>query len=229
MKKFLLLLVLCSGANPAIAQVQVRTESAGPPPTVSSGDVFIPNSKDNLAIKELREAMLKFARCVSARHPKESNDFILHPTEETWSVMSKKIDDNCLLEAVKNPGEEIQLNSNSQDMMFAISDALVQKKLSAFDPSEIASAGKLPPADPLATIGECAVRANPAGAHALLQARLNSKEELQAVQALMPAFSTCIPKGAEVHFDLTTLRGTIAVNYYRLAFASPMEASEMAK
>ncbi len=229
MKNALLLLTLCCAASPAIGQVEVRTESASPAPSVPPGDVFIPGSKDNLAIKELREAMLKFARCVSARHPKESSDFILLPTEATWAVISKKIDDNCLLEAVKNPGEEIQLNSNSQDMMFALSDALVQKKLADFDPSQIARAGKLPPADPLATIGECAVRANAAGAHALLQARLNSKEELQAMQALMPAFSTCIPNGRKVQFDLTTLRGTVAVNYYRLAFAPPMAAPETAK
>jgi len=215
-KKLLVLLALCSAATSAEAQ---RAESPNPEPSAPSGDLFLPSKRDNLNAKQVRVTMLKFARCVAGRHPTEASEFVLDPTGSTWPVISKKMDDSCLLGAVDNPGEEIQLSSNSQDILFALADALVQKKLADFDPGQIATASKLPISDALSTVGECAVRANPRGAHDFLNARLNSKEESAAVQTMMPAFASCLPKGVQVHFNILSLRGTVAVNYYRLALA----------
>ena len=216
MRKFVALLVLSSAASPALAQ---RAESPNPGPSAPAGDLFLPNERDNLNAKQVRVTMLKFARCVAGRHPTEANEFVLDPTGASWPVISKKLDDSCLLGAVDDPGEEIQLSSNAQDILFALADALVQKRLAAFDPGQIAAASKLPISDALSTVGECAVRANPQGAHSLLSARLNSNEESAAVQAMMPAFASCLPKGQQVRFNILSLRGTVAVNYYRLALA----------
>lgn len=226
MKKFLPLLLLSLCATAATAQ---HMESPNPAPSPPPGDVFLPNSQDNLNAKQVRQGMFKFARCVAGRHPKESSDFVLDATGASWATMSKKVDNDCVLAAVDNPGEEVRISSNSRDLLFSLADALVQKKLAGFDPSQIASAGKLPPSDILATIGECAVRANPGGASDLMKARINSKEEMQAVEALVPAFSSCLPKDLKVHFDITTLRGTVAVNYYRLASAPRVAQSEAQK
>ena len=226
MRKFLPLLALCLCATSAAAQ---RVESPNPAPALPSGDVYVPGSQDNLNAKQVRLSMFKFARCVAGRHPTESSEFVLDPTGATWPVISKKIDDTCLLEAVDNPGEEIRLSSNSQDILFALADALVQKKLTDFDPHQIATASKLPISDALSMVGECAVRANPSGARDLLKARLNSKDEDAAVQALMPAFASCLAKGVQVHFNILSLRGTVAVNYYRLALAPKLPQPEAAK
>ena len=75
--------------------------------------------------------------------------------------------------------------------------------------------------------GECAVRADPAGARSLLQTKVNSDQELQALRAMLPAFGSCLDQGHKLGTDRASLRGTIAVNYYRLAFApkvAPLEA-----
>jgi hypothetical protein len=214
-RKFLLSLILCSAATPAAAQIHV--ESPNPGPDVPSGDVYIPGqAAENLNAKKVREGMVKFAKCIARRHPKEASDFVSDDSEAAWNALDKKIEDDCALEAVDNPGDEVRVSSNSRDLLFALAEVLVQKNLSTYDPAQI------PAAAPLrgpSSIGECAVRANPQGASNLLKTRLNSKEELQAVQTLMPAFSGCIPAGTKVHPDLTTLRGNIAVYYYRLANA----------
>jgi hypothetical protein len=64
--------------------------------------------------------------------------------------------------------------------------------------------------------GECVVRANPAGAHALLMTEVASAEEILALQNLRPSFAQC--PGLSSKFDNPAdLRGTIAENFYRLA------------
>lgn len=71
----------------------------------------------------------------------------------------------------------------------------------------------------LAAYGECVVRANPSKSHALLMAKPTSPEETAALKALTPEFSACLPDGQQLSFGKTPLRGTIAMNYYRLAHA----------
>lgn len=69
--------------------------------------------------------------------------------------------------------------------------------------------------------GECVVRTYPAGARTVVFAPIGSPEELAAVKAMAPALSGCIAKGERVAFNRLTLRNTMAVNYYRLANATP--------
>ncbi len=81
----------------------------------------------------------------------------------------------------------------------------------------------------LSTVGDCAVRANPSGARELLQTKVNSDEELHALLALIPAFSSCIDQGHKVQTVRASLRGAVAVNYYRLAYAPKVPRPEAAK
>lgn len=72
----------------------------------------------------------------------------------------------------------------------------------------------------LSRYGECVVRSDPAGARALLFSEPLTPEENNRFSALRTAFGTCLPEGATLQFGKLALRGTIAVNYYRLAMAA---------
>ena len=68
--------------------------------------------------------------------------------------------------------------------------------------------------------GECVVRLNPTGARALLLTTPATAEETAQFGALREALGICMPEGATVAFGKAVLRGTIAINYYRLAKAA---------
>lgn len=72
----------------------------------------------------------------------------------------------------------------------------------------------------LGEYGECIVRTNPAGAKALLLTRPETAAETSSFDALRDAFAQCLPEGRTLSFGKVVLRGTIAVNYYRLAQAA---------
>ena len=76
----------------------------------------------------------------------------------------------------------------------------------------------------LSHYGECVVRADTAGAKALLVTKPDSPEESVRFAALRPAFSDCLPAGQSLRFGKVALRGSVAVNYYRLAHAARASA-----
>ena len=72
----------------------------------------------------------------------------------------------------------------------------------------------------LSRYGECVVRVNPAAVRALLLARPETAEERAGFNALATPFGTCLTEGQTLSFGKLALRGTLAVNYYRLAKAA---------
>lgn len=80
----------------------------------------------------------------------------------------------------------------------------------------------------LAKFGECVVRQESIQSHALLMAQSATVEETRAFNALMPAFGNCLAPGETLKFNKTVLRGTIAMNYYRLANAPRVAATQEA-
>lgn len=68
--------------------------------------------------------------------------------------------------------------------------------------------------------GECVVRKNPSAAKALLLTNPETPAETSSFNALRPALGECLPEGRTFAFGKLVLRGTIAVNYYRLAHAA---------
>lgn len=72
----------------------------------------------------------------------------------------------------------------------------------------------------LSLYGECIVRADTAGAKALLVTTPDSAEEAARFAALRPALSRCLPEGQTLRFGKVALRGSVAINYYRLAHAA---------
>jgi hypothetical protein len=79
----------------------------------------------------------------------------------------------------------------------------------------------------LSHYGECIVRADTAGAKALLVTTPDSAEETARFASLRPSLSLCVPEGQTLRFGKVALRGSIAINYYRLAHAArAFEAAE---
>jgi hypothetical protein len=77
----------------------------------------------------------------------------------------------------------------------------------------------------LSHYGECVVRADTAGAKALLTAMPDSAEEAARFAALRPSLSRCLPEGKTLRFGKVALRGSVAINYYRLAHAARASAA----
>lgn len=71
----------------------------------------------------------------------------------------------------------------------------------------------------LGRYGECIIRFDAPGAKALLLTKPDSREEAIRFAALKPALASCLPEGHTLTFGKVPLRGSIAVNYYRLAHA----------
>jgi hypothetical protein len=81
----------------------------------------------------------------------------------------------------------------------------------------------------LSRYGECVVRVDAAGAKALLVTTPDSPEEAAHLAALRPALARCLPEGRTLRFGKITLRGSVAINYYRLAHAARASAGGTAQ
>ena len=68
--------------------------------------------------------------------------------------------------------------------------------------------------------GECVVRTDPAYSRKLLFTATSSLEEDAFFAALRPALGSCLIPGQTIKIEKSMVRGTIALNYYRLAHAA---------
>jgi hypothetical protein len=153
----------------------------------------------------------------------------------------------------------VTLRTPAQEMRFALAQALIPRDLAKFDPKQIAAVlpGAVEPNSAakkddgnkaqrsskgaqgesdrerafvlLDAYSDCVVRQNPYGVRDLLNTRLNGNDEELAFQAMMPALGACLDRGKQFGTDRTTLRGSLALSYYRLALASKVGSSEVAK
>ena len=71
----------------------------------------------------------------------------------------------------------------------------------------------------IARYGECVVRQDPVNARYWLLTRPDTPEETSRIKAMQPAFGLCLGSGT-MKFNRITMRGTVAINYYRLAMAT---------
>ena len=72
----------------------------------------------------------------------------------------------------------------------------------------------------LSKYGECVVRADPVNARLWLLTVPDVPEETSRINAMRPAFAACLEPGEPMKFNRTTMRGAVAINYYRLAKAT---------
>lgn len=75
-------------------------------------------------------------------------------------------------------------------------------------------------------LGECVVRADPAGAKVVVVAQIDTPYELAAMKAMSTTIGSCIVQGETLKFNRTTLRSALAVSYYRLAAAARAARSQ---
>lgn len=71
----------------------------------------------------------------------------------------------------------------------------------------------------LMRIGDCAVRAAPAEARALILSEVASKREEEALAAFQPAWTGCLTGRRQVTFSIEMIRATVAEPLYRLTEA----------
>lgn len=76
----------------------------------------------------------------------------------------------------------------------------------------------------LSRYGECVVRVGPSAAKSLLLTEQGTAAEAEAFHALETPLGTCLAEGRTLNFNKASLRGTIAINYYRLAIAAQKQA-----
>jgi hypothetical protein len=69
-------------------------------------------------------------------------------------------------------------------------------------------------------LGECVVRADPAGSRDAVLTEMDSANELAKLKAMAPTIARCVARGQTPKFNRTTLRAALAVGYYRLAAAA---------
>ena len=80
----------------------------------------------------------------------------------------------------------------------------------------------------LSRFGECVVRQNPIKARMWLLTPTDIAEETSRISDLRSAFNDCLDNGT-VKFNRVIIRGTVALNYYRLAKATVQPVAEKAK
>jgi hypothetical protein len=68
-------------------------------------------------------------------------------------------------------------------------------------------------------LGECVIRADPAGSRALLGTKLASANERQRARSLTGAISSCVSKGKTLELNVENVRQMIGLAYYRMMVA----------
>lgn len=80
----------------------------------------------------------------------------------------------------------------------------------------------------LSRYGECVVRQAPVKARLWILTPPETAEETSRINDLRPAFAACMAEGT-MKFSKATMRGTTAINYYRLAMATAQPVAERAR
>ena len=196
-----------------------------------------------------RKVMAEFAQCVVRRKHDVAAQVVLDPSQRLGSE-----EDRGLFISDCMPSGS-RMRAKAAQMRYGLAEALVlaDVKTAPADLARVAPLQHLPfvdrpmpadvAADPervarwnafaeaaqayasLAPIGECVVRADPAGSLALLKTEVESEQETAAVAALAPVLPGCVKKGEQLSLNRFNLRGTIALNLYRLARARRVAAN----
>lgn len=77
----------------------------------------------------------------------------------------------------------------------------------------------------LSRYGECVVRLDGSGAKALLLTGPDTPRETAVFDRLRPVLARCLTEGRTLRFGRVVLRGSIAINFYRLAHAATATAA----
>lgn len=215
---------------------------------------FTPLSAKKFSDQEIRAVSNKYANCVVSRqHTLASEALINNVDNETLSKKYRKlIIGNCLVAA--NGGNGARMGFGGDLYRYALAEALIKVDFPApsFDSFDkvppLEHLPLLPEQDfsrvsdrkakehserlserkttrALSKYGECVVRFAPQDSLALMETQADSTEETTGFQTLQPALSNCLAEGTKLGFGKSVLRGSIAINYFRLAHAAKAGSS----
>lgn len=192
-----------------------------------------------------RVAFRKFAECVVNKNPQDAHVYVVEdlPEGQFTRLRNKMRDEGCWQAST---GLQPPIITTGLKLQGMIAEALMAR---GADQGPLQQIGTIAPlmhervteadrkkSDPetlkyliamldLFSAGECVVRADVNGSHALLRSGVASPQELAALGVLKSAFDGC----SRMEFGYTVtpdeLRAAVAVNYYRLAHAPRLTAA----
>jgi hypothetical protein len=216
---------------------------------LAGSQTFAPNPGE-VSLQEERKIVQNYARCVVGRRPEAAAEVVLSPSNNKTLVKNypDMFFEGCvdgLTEALTFPGDLFRYAMANALVEREVArsapiDPSIMPPLAHADPG-------LPPAStdargrPLSKkrrdkamarfavavaysqvsrFGECVIRTDPAGSHRLLNTKITSDAEAAAIRALKRPLDGCLAKGEKMTLTKEVLRGTIALNYYRLLKSS---------
>lgn len=188
-----------------------------------------------------RKVLQEFAWCTVRRQPALAQAFVrlADPSEMPVADFQRLFDASCLFPLAG------QLQMRSWQSRAVLAEALLLRDGTLRRPMSFAAATPLDwpetpvpvlaagkPIDPAVRarlsaeaardqshgrLGECVVRADPAGAMAVLRTEIDTGAERKRFAALAPSIASCVQQGQTLSFNRTNLRAAMALAYYRLA------------
>ncbi len=204
-------------------------------------------SPANLLNAERRMLANDYAKCIATKHPKLVREFVLQAgnSKQPDDRIRKLADWKCMPSSSSREVTSLYFSSSAALYTFAeyllknekidvLNDfgavPLLQhpepEKMDSYKPSGRLSkeayarmVEKSLGETAMSRIGECAVRADTINSKNLLETAVESAEEMAAIQILLPVVGQCIENGS-IKMKPEQLRGTIALNLYRLTVAA---------
>lgn len=199
---------------------------------------------------EIREVSKNYADCVVKRRYELARNAIVSNAGKTKLTEDyrKLIIGDCLVKANKGNGARMKFGGDLY--RYALAEALTRHDFPEPSLTTVEGVAKLthfpvPTSPPnvaeykkrkaekilaayqsnrviatLSRYGECVVRLAPVHSHALLMTEADTAAETAAFATLQPALGGCLSGDATLKFGKSVLRGAIAINYYRLAYAA---------
>ena len=220
-----------------------------------AGQFFFGDQTDR-TLRETRKRVREYSDCIVKKHPEDARTAVLSLTDNASLVKDypKLLDPYCLtgfVDRMAFPGDLLRYALadalvRRQLINQPAIDPLVIGPLAHNQPvpppsvtEAKAEADQGKPFDrkqwqfgvalaysQVSQFGECVVRADPAGTKQLLASAPTSAPEAAAIAALKPVLGSCLRKDSKLHLTKEVLRGTIALNYYRLANAPRLTPQE---
>lgn len=189
------------------------------------------------AARQARLDFKRFTECVVKKQSQDARTYILDDLDEqqTTRFRNKMLDQSCWLAST---GLSDPIATTGLNLQGSLAEALLASEPASTPLHEVKAIAPLkhePVTEEerqkngpemlkfiermafLFEWGECVVRANVAGAHALLKSDPTSADESKALGTLKPAFEGCVSQGQNLSASTDDMRAAVAVNYYRLA------------
>ena len=218
---------------------------AAPTPTAAGTD------------RTAREVFESYTQCVVKKHPKDAAAVVLSTIseKEIFKSYSNLVTPDCLDTGdLTMPGADFLRYGLAEALVrreyatglpvdFARAGSISHFQLDESDyepkPGKPASTREVQRLDEqkkkdiairiLSIYGECVVRASPPAALRLVLSTPSTSNEAEAFGLLGPALSACLTQGQTIALDKTAIRGSIALNLYRLAHAPRVPAASATK